>query len=101
MAKLVVIGIHQQQGVDVVALAFRLGMHRLGLLDGGEAGCEVGLGNGVVRIVEQGQGDTPVGHGTGRVGLEDLFEDLFRREVPERVLIAHGPVKAALRHVIA
>ena len=101
MAELVVVGVHQHQRVDVVALALGLGAHRLGLLDGGEAGREVGLRDRVVRIVEQRERDAPLRHGAGRVGLQRLLEDLLRLEVPVGVLIAHAAVEAALRHLVA
>ena len=77
VAELVVIGVHQHQRVDVVALALGLGAHLLGLLDGGEAGREVGPRDRAVRIVEQGQRDAPVRHGAGRIGLQHLLEDLL------------------------
>ncbi len=101
MAELVVVGVHQQQRVDVVALALGLGAHRLGLLDRGEAGREVGRRDRVMRIVEQRERDAPLRHGAGRIGLQRLLEDLLRVEVPERVLIAHGAIEAALRHLVA
>src|SRR5215475_15937192 len=54
-----------------------------------------------MRIVQQAQGNAPVGDRAFRIGLQRLLENLFRRPVPERVLIAHPAVKAALRHLIA
>ena len=101
MAELVVVGVHQQERIDVVALALGLGAHCLGLLDRGETGCEVGLRDSIMRIIEEGQRDAPLGHGAGRVGLQNLLEDVLSGEVPIRVLIAHGPVEAALRRVVA
>ena len=101
VAELVVVGVHHHQRVDVVALALGLGVHRLGLLDRGEAGREVRLRDRVVRIVHQRERDAPMRHGAGRVGLQGLLEDLLRVEVPVRVLIAHGAVEAALRDLVA
>ena len=101
VAELVVIGIHQHQRVDVVALALGLGADRLGLLDGREAGREVGPRDRVMRVVEQRERDAPLRHGAGRVGLQRLLEDLLRGEVPEGVLIAHPAVEAALRDLVA
>ena len=95
------VGVHQQQRVDVVALAFGLGVHRLGLLDRGEAGREVGRRDRVMGIVEQRERDAPLRHGAGWVGLQHLLENLLRVEVPERVLIAHGAIEAALRNLVA
>ena len=77
VAELVVIGVHHHQRVDVVALALGLGVHRLGLLDGGEARREIGPRDRVVRIVHQRERDAPLRHGAGRVGLQRLLENLL------------------------
>ena len=53
-----------------------------------------------MRIVEIGEGDAPIGHAAGGVGLGDLLEHLFRLRVPERVLVAHAAVEAALRDLV-
>ena len=52
-------------------------------------------------IVEQGQRDAPLRDGAGRIGLQRLLEDLLGGEVPVRVLVAHGAIEAALRHLVA
>ena len=101
MGQLVVVGIHQHQRVDVVTLALGLGADLLGLLDRGKTEWQVGRGDGGMRIVEQRQRDAPIRHAAFRIGLGDLLEDLLGGAVPKRVLIAHGAVEAALRHLVA
>jgi hypothetical protein len=101
MTELVIVGVHQHQRVDVVALALGHGAHCLGLLNGRKAGREVGLRDRIMGIVEQGQRDAPLRDGAGRIGFQRLLEDLLGGPVPVRVLIAHGPIEAALRHLVA
>ena len=49
-----------------------------------------------MRIGEVREGNAPIGHAAGGIGLGDLLEYLFRLRVPERVLVAHAAVEAAL-----
>src|SRR5215204_3030601 len=54
-----------------------------------------------MRVVEEAQSNAPIGDGAGGVGLEGFLEDLPRRAVPERVLIAHAAIEPPLRDLVA
>jgi hypothetical protein len=101
MAELVVVDVHDGEGVDVVAFPLGLGAGRLGLLDGGEPERQIGRGDRVVRIVQQRQRNAPVRDGAVRIGLQRLLEYLLRRAVPERMLIAQRAVDPPLRDLVA
>src|SRR6202035_4420615 len=98
---LVVVGVEQRQRIDEVALALALGADRLRLLDGGERRREVRLRRLAVRIVPQAERDTPIRDGAIGVGMKRLLEDFLRLLVPERMLVAHGAIEAALRRLVA
>ena len=101
MAELVVIDVHDGKGVDVVPLALGLGAGGFRFLDGGKPERQVGSRDREVRIVQERECDAPMGDGAVRVGLQSLLEDLLRRAVPERVLIAHRAVDPPLRDLVA
>ena len=101
MVDFVVIGVEDEEGVDVIALALRLCRKRLSFLKGGKAEREVGRGRRAVRIVQQAERDAPIGDGAVRIRLQDLLEDLLGRLVPERVLVAHRAVEPSLRRLVA
>jgi hypothetical protein len=96
-----VVRIEDEQGVDVVPLALRLGAERLALLQRRETEREVVLRRRDVRVHQGAERDAPVGDGAAGIGLERLAEDLRRLAVPERVLVAHGAVEPPLRRVVA
>ena len=54
-----------------------------------------------MRVAEQAEGDAPMGDGAVGIGFEGFPEDLLRRPVPERVLIAKRAVEAPLREFVA
>ena len=54
-----------------------------------------------MRIVEQAQRDAPIRDAAIGIGLERLLENLLGFAVPERMLVAHGPVEASLRGLVA
>ena len=54
-----------------------------------------------MRIVEQRERDAPIRDAAGRIGLGGVLEDFLRLRVPERMLVAHAAVEAALRDVVA
>jgi hypothetical protein len=98
---LVMIGVEDEQRIDVVALALRLGSHIFGFLQGREAGHEVVLRWCRVRVQQQAQRDAPVGDPALRISSQRFLEQLLARPVPERVLVAHGAVETALRRLVA
>jgi hypothetical protein len=101
MGGLIVIDIHQRHGVDVVALALRLGTRGFRCLNCSEAERQVGRWRRVMRIVEQPERNAPISDGAPRIGLERLLENFFGRLVPERVLVPHGAVKPSLPGLVA
>jgi hypothetical protein len=54
-----------------------------------------------MRIVQQAQGNAPIGDRAFRIGLQPSLENLFCGPVPERMLITHPAIEAALRHLVA
>jgi hypothetical protein len=101
MGELVVVDVHQGECIDVVALPFGLGADRLRLLNRGETRREIGRGDRPMRIVELRQRNAPIGHTAFGIGLRRLLEDLAPGAIPERMLIAHAAVEAALRDLVA
>ena len=101
MGNLVVIGVHDGKGIDVIALALRLGADRLALLNGGKAERKVRCRRRSMRVVEQAQRDAPIGDPAFGIGLEDILEYLLGRLVPERMLVAHAAIEASLRRLVA
>jgi hypothetical protein len=98
---LVVIDVHDGERVDIVALALRLGADRLGLFDGCKPEREIGSRRRCMRIVEQRHRNAPIGHAAFGVGFRDVLEYLLGLAIPERMLVAHRPIKAALRRLVA
>src|SRR5215217_1576263 len=52
-------------------------------------------------IQQQAECDSPMRDAALRIGLEGLLENLLRRLVPERMLVAHRAVEAPLRALVA
>jgi hypothetical protein len=98
---LIVIDVHDGKRVDIVALALRLGADRLGLFDGRKPEREIGCRRHRERIAQQRQRDAPIGHTAFRIGFRNILEYLFGLAMPERMLVAHGPIEAALRRLVA
>src|SRR5262249_5221995 len=84
-----------------VALALRLGADGLGLLDGRKPKREVRRRRRAVGIVEQRQRDAPKGHAAFRIGLRDILEYFLGLAIPERMLVSHPSIEAALRGLVA
>ena len=101
MGKLVVIGVHDGKGVDVIALALRLGADRLALLDRREAERKAGSRRRRMRVVEQAQRDAPIGNRALGIGLDGILEYRLGLLIPERMLVAHAAVEAPLRRLVA
>ena len=101
MIDLVVVGVENQQCVDVVALALRASAERLALLQRSKAEREIFGWRWSMRIVEQAERDAPIGDGALGIGLQRLLEDFLRLAIPERVLIAHRAIEPPLRDLVA
>ena len=101
MIELVIVGIERAERVDKLPFARRLCADGFGLLNGREPFRQIGGGRDAERIEQQAHADAPVGDGAVRIGLEHVLEDILRRAVPERMLIAHAAIEPALRHLIA
>ncbi len=101
MVDLVGVGVESEQRVDEVALARRLGADLLGLLERREAAREIFVWRGRVRVVEHRERNAPQRDGALRIGLQRVLEDGLRLAIPERMLVAHGAIKAPLCNLIA
>ena len=101
VVELVVIGIERAKRGDKFVFARRLCPDRLGFLNGREPLRQIGGGRDAERIEQQARCDAPVGDGAVGIGLERVLENLLRRAIPERVLVAHAAVEPALRGVVA
>src|SRR5262245_33855894 len=101
MIDFVVIGIEGGHRIDEIALALRLGADRLALLDRRKPKREVPHWRRGVRVIEKAQRDPPIGNAAVGIRLEYLLEQLLRLSIPERMLVAHGSIEAALRHLVA
>jgi hypothetical protein len=101
MRNLIVIGIEGEERIDIVALALAFGADAFALLKGGQPEHQVILGRGEMRIQQKAERNAPIRDGAVGIGLQRLLEYLFRRPVPERMLVAHAPVEAPLRQLIA
>ncbi len=90
---LVVVGVHDAEGREVVALALGLGadarsFHQRGRTLGQVLRCRHGMG-----IPQQAKRDAPIGDGALGIGLQRLLEGFLRGAIPERVLIKHAAVE--------
>jgi hypothetical protein len=98
---LVVIGVENGKGIDVITFALRLGTNRLSLLNGSKSERKIRCRRWSMRIIEQAQSDAPIGNPTFRIGLEDILKYLLGRLIPERVLVSHATIKPSLRSLVA
>ncbi len=96
MVELVVIAEEGAEGLEIVALALRLGAERQALLDRGEAVLQHRGGRRRVRIAEPGKRQAPMRHRAGGVELQRLVERVDCRAMPERVLIGHAKIEFGL-----
>src|SRR5258705_12645327 len=101
MGHLVVIRVEDGKGIDVIALALRLGADRLCVLNGSKAEWKIRSRRRGMRIEEQAQGDAPIGDPAFRSGLQHILEYLLGRRVPERRRVSHASVEPLLRSLVA
>ena len=97
MIDLVVVGVHDAERVEIVALALGLGADALRLRDRGGALGEILRRRRDVWIPQQAQRDAPIGDAAFGIGLQHILEDLLRGAVPERMLVQHAAVEKLLR----
>ena len=95
------VGVKGKQSVDVVAFALGLAADRSRLLDRGEPESEIILGRRDMWIEQQAERNAPLRYCAFGIGHESLFENLFGRTVPKRMLVSHGPVEAPLSQLVA
>jgi hypothetical protein len=98
---LVVVGVERGQRSDELVLARRLRADGLGLLKRGKPLLQICRQRRTERVEQQAHRDAPIGDGALRIGLERILENLLRSAIPERVLVAHAAVEAALRGLVA
>ena len=91
------VGVHDGERVDVVALTLRLGGDALALVNRGGAFREILRGRRDVGIPEQAKCNAPIGNAALGIGFQNILERLLRCAVPERVLVQHGAVELFLR----
>ena len=95
--ELLVVGVHDRERVDIVALALRLGADALALRNGGGAVGEILRRRRHVRVPEQAQRNAPIGDAAFGIGLQHILKRLLRCAVPERMLVQHRAIEKLLR----
>ena len=98
---LVMVGVEHQQGIDVITFALRASSKCLGLLQRGKPERQILRRWRCMGVIEQAEGDTPIGDRALGVRLEHVLEDFLRLAIPERMLITHRTIEPPLRGLIA